>query len=77
MAPGGCVLFTHLSETVMLAAEGGRGAGGFHEVTQVQQLKSRAPPSGEGALPPHHALSMAESESLRETQGARPGWSWT
>lgn len=37
-------------------------------MTQAQPLESRAPPSGEGALHPHGALSVAESESLGETQ---------
>lgn len=67
MAPGGCFLFTHLSGTVMLAAEGGQGAGGFQEVTQVQQLKSRAPPSGEGGGPPSSLCTQHGRE--RESQG--------
>lgn len=52
-APGRCFPLTcvHLSGAEILAAEGGRGDGGFQDVAQVLQLKSGAP-STLGRAPP-------------------------
>lgn len=53
-----------LSGAEILAAEGGRGDGGFQDVAQVQQLKRGAPLSVE---PLHYCSTLSVAES--ETQG--------